>query len=951
MKELMYPLSGITSEFCTPSLSDTGAPGTAAPGSNGCISNCGTDIVASSPPASFARMGYFESFNDQRSCLHMSPGEIPNHYTHVHFAFANITDDYTVSVDGAADMFQEFIATEGFDKIVSFGGWTFSTDPSTFPIFRQGVTSANRVVFATNVADFVQSNNLQGVNFDWEYPGPSIIPDIPSGSPEDGGNYLEFLKEVRAVLPGEYSISITAPASYYYLQNFPIYEMSKVVDFIVYMTYDLHGQWDFSNQWTDPGCPDGNCLRSQINLTETEQAFSMITKAGVPANMIMVGMPLYGRSFQMSAAGCYNEMCTYTGPESGAFPGACTNTAGYISNWEINQIMSGSQWSSTVEEYFTPVAGDILVYDWTQWVSWMKPTTYNERSAIAQALSFGGVCDWAIDLNASFADNGTEIGEGSGVVYIDPEIYHMPSPTIACLPPCTFVLPPWTLNSTTTIIVPATTIVVQDTWPSVSTDGNGVTTSYYVTNTTTTIITPPPITTDIINVWNVHWLDPTPTVIYPTSSIVGPPFPLTESPHTQTSTTLPGTTYIYSPGPYPSASSSTGPPGPPPSGYSSVSISVVSGSPSPTPTKGSSGIGGLCLINCDPDIAPPPGDFPCIGPGCAGGGHCIGPGCSAGDTGGGGGNDGDGEGSSTTTTTCATSSTVTDCAVACSVTNYNDASYASNCYTTACSTVVACQTAGTTTTTETTFAVCTATIPIVSWVPVSGAPMPYLGSDNIWSTPGATTTTTSTSTGGGGGGGGGGGSPTTTASIAWPTNTDINTGGAYCFTSDMGFTSFTQDQAQTVVKSFCGNNYVLDPSNTYGFVNELSGDPAVIVSASWAHDQSGCGTEESWSFAGSSLQYDLCLNAWSTDYFCENEYANAATSYDGGYVYNTGDGCILLKLYAELPQEGPMNGPIVANITTTTAGNNGTAWSSNSTLSHWSYSNDSSITNQAQLFG
>lgn len=549
----------------------------------------------------------------------MSPSDIPNYYTHVLFAFANITDDYDVSIEGAADMFQEFIATEGFDRIVSFGGWAFSTDPSTAPIFRQGVTSTNRVVFAANVANFVQSNDLQGVNFDWEYPGPSIIPGVPSGSPEDGENYLEFLREVRSVLPTEYSISITAPAAYYYLQNFPIYNMSKIVDFIVYMTYDLHGQWDYGNTWTDPGCPGGNCLRSQINMTETQQAFSMITKAGVPANMIMVGLPLYGRSFQMSAAGCYSEMCTYTGPESGAIPGSCTNTAGYISNWEINQIMSNSEWSSTVEEYFTEEAGDILVYDSTQWVSWMKPSTYDERSAWAQGLNFGGVSDWAIDLNASFTDNGTEIGEGSGVVYIDPEIYNMPSPTIACLPPCTFVLPPWTLNTTTTIFVPPTTIVVQDTWPSVSTDANGVTTSYYVTSTTTTTITPPPITTDIINVWNVQWIDPTPTVIYPTSSIVGPPFPLTEPPLTQPSTTLPGTTYIYSPGPYPSVSTSTGPPGPPPPGYSSSAISVVSGSPSPTPTPGKPGVGGLCKKNCDPDGPLPPEHPPCIGLGCAGG--------------------------------------------------------------------------------------------------------------------------------------------------------------------------------------------------------------------------------------------------------------------------------------------------------------------------------------------
>lgn len=62
---------GITSEFCTASPADTGAPGTAQPGSNGCISNCGTQIVSSGPPDSFARIGYFEAWNDQRPCLNM----------------------------------------------------------------------------------------------------------------------------------------------------------------------------------------------------------------------------------------------------------------------------------------------------------------------------------------------------------------------------------------------------------------------------------------------------------------------------------------------------------------------------------------------------------------------------------------------------------------------------------------------------------------------------------------------------------------------------------------------------------------------------------------------------------------------------------------------------------------------------------------------------------------
>jgi chitinase len=39
--------------------------------------------------------------------------------------------------------------------------------------------------------------------------------------------------------------------------------MSEVVDYINFMTYDLNGQWDYDNQFTNSGCPTGNCLRSQ----------------------------------------------------------------------------------------------------------------------------------------------------------------------------------------------------------------------------------------------------------------------------------------------------------------------------------------------------------------------------------------------------------------------------------------------------------------------------------------------------------------------------------------------------------------------------------------------------------------------------------------------------------------------------------------------------------------
>ncbi|UNI18137.1 hypothetical protein JDV02_004426 [Purpureocillium takamizusanense] len=117
------------------------------------------------------------------------------------------------------------------------------------------------------------------------YPGAPV----PPGDKADGSNYLALLTEVRKLLPAGKTLSISAPASFWYLKGFPIDRMEPLLDYIVYLMYDLHGQWDSGNLHSAPGCPAGNCLRSHVNWTETENALAMITKACVPTSKILLG--------------------------------------------------------------------------------------------------------------------------------------------------------------------------------------------------------------------------------------------------------------------------------------------------------------------------------------------------------------------------------------------------------------------------------------------------------------------------------------------------------------------------------------------------------------------------------------------------------------------------------------------------------------------------------------
>ncbi|OBT51727.1 hypothetical protein VE04_08607 [Pseudogymnoascus sp. 24MN13] len=405
---------GTTPEFCTITNSTTKAPGTAAVGTYGCISDCGVDIIeGAASDVAYRRIAYFEAFSADRACLHMNPSDIDTSiYNYVHYAFGSITADFQVDVSTYPEKFANFVALKGTKRIMSFGGWSFSTDADTSPIFHAGVTDAQRATFVKSLLEFLNKYNLDGLDFDWEYPGATDIKGAEPGTPQDGVNYLAFLKSVKAALPA-------------------------VVDYIVYMTYDLHGQWDYANKFVNEDCENGNCLRSHTNSTETYYAISMITKAGVPLNKVVIGMARYGRSFEMAKAGCTGPQCLFTGPESGATPGPCTNTSGYISNYEINQIISsanspdlyGSRNITLLKDHtgesFTRggynelLNGDILVYDDTQWVSYVADRTYAARLFYWGQYHTGGSVDWAIDLvfdhSQGSKSDGTDDGD-DGVV-------------------------------------------------------------------------------------------------------------------------------------------------------------------------------------------------------------------------------------------------------------------------------------------------------------------------------------------------------------------------------------------------------------------------------------------------------------------------------------------------------------------------------------------------------
>ena len=227
--------------------------------------------------------------------------------THINFAFVNIINGEvqfdTSNIDDtqldAADIvkLQELKKINSDLKIlVSVGGWVWSGNFSD-----AALTSASRKKLARSSARFVKDNQLDGIDFDWEYPNQVGAGNIHR--PEDKQNLTLMLAEIRYSLdslaekedhPG-YLLTIATGADSAYIQNTELGEAQKYLDFLNIMTYDFHNGLHHqtghhanlhSSRYDHPGG------------SHVLQSVDMHLDAGVPLDKINVGLAFYGRKWE-----------------------------------------------------------------------------------------------------------------------------------------------------------------------------------------------------------------------------------------------------------------------------------------------------------------------------------------------------------------------------------------------------------------------------------------------------------------------------------------------------------------------------------------------------------------------------------------------------------------------------------------------------------------------------
>jgi len=103
---------------------------------------------------------------------------------------------------------------------VAVGGWTFNDPGPTQSTFSDLAASETaQFNFMVSLISFMNTYGFDGIDLDWEYP----VADDRSGRPEDFVNFPKFMGRLKTAL-GLFGkeLSITIPASYWYLQHFDL---------------------------------------------------------------------------------------------------------------------------------------------------------------------------------------------------------------------------------------------------------------------------------------------------------------------------------------------------------------------------------------------------------------------------------------------------------------------------------------------------------------------------------------------------------------------------------------------------------------------------------------------------------------------------------------------------------------------------------------------------------
>ncbi|XP_022817324.1 probable chitinase 2 [Spodoptera litura] len=318
--------------------------------------------------------------------------------THLVYSFAglNETSNTIKSLDPWQDLETDY-GKAGYKRLVAMknkyphlkvtlaiGGWNEGS-----PRYSNMASKAeSRAAFIKSVLLMLNNYKFDGLDLDWEYPTKR------DGKPYDRENFVLLVKELsEAFEPHGYILTAALGAGKSTMETaYDLAKLSRYLDLIHMMCYDYHGTWD--------GVLGANAPLKGINDNDTlsvEWTVEYLLAHGVSPYKMVLGLPMYGRTFLLTDPGSRVLEYGSTPVKATGFKGPYTGEAGFMGYNEIcaETMNKSSPWVyHWHEQSATPYLRDgekVISYDNGRSIA------IKVKMAIDKGL--GGLMVWSIDTD------------------------------------------------------------------------------------------------------------------------------------------------------------------------------------------------------------------------------------------------------------------------------------------------------------------------------------------------------------------------------------------------------------------------------------------------------------------------------------------------------------------------------------------------------------------------
>ncbi|UJR30603.1 hypothetical protein I4U23_018128 [Adineta vaga] len=329
--------------------------------------------------------------------------------THIIYAFANI-DNQTLLItkveDNDEDLYRRINALKTLNPklktVLAVGGWNMKSYAFSTMVHNH----EKRRNFIFDTINFLRKHNFDGLEVDWEYPG------IRGGQTNDKYYLTLFLQEFKdaaiaqAIVTGQLRLILAAAVAAnqeVVVNAYEIGKIAKILDFINIMTYDFHGAWQNYTGVNAPLYRRYDELDRDGSLNQ-DFGITIWLENGAPAHKLVLGVPLFARSFLLARS---DQTDIHSPTVGNGSAGLFTRIPGFLSYFEVCLLQTDSKWQKRT---VTDGSESEYMFRDREWVSYESVDNIRKRAAYVVAKNLGGMFVWSLDMddfNGAFCNNGT----------------------------------------------------------------------------------------------------------------------------------------------------------------------------------------------------------------------------------------------------------------------------------------------------------------------------------------------------------------------------------------------------------------------------------------------------------------------------------------------------------------------------------------------------------------